>query len=66
MSQTTIKTVANIHEAPTGRWYITDDSANYLDESGTGYKSEREAIKAARESGQWTHRVNRQGNVVKI
>ena len=66
MSQTTTKAVANIHEAPTGRWYVTDDSANYLDESGTGYKSEREAIKAARESGQWSHRVNRQGNVVKI
>jgi len=60
------KRVANIHEALTGRWYITDDSAPYLDESGYGYASERAAIKAARESGKYTHRVSRIGRIAKL
>ena len=66
MNQTEIKSVANIHEAPTGLWHITDDAASYLDESGKGYKTERLAIAAARQSGQWTHRVNRNGQIVKV
>ncbi len=60
------QTTAYIHEAPTGRWHITDDALDYLDERGRGHKSERAAIKAARESGQWTHRVNRKGAVVAL
>lgn len=63
---TKTKTVARIHEAPTGRWYLTNDAMNYLNESGRSYKSEREAIKAARESGEYTHRVGPGGKVVKL
>ena len=58
--------VARIHEAPTGRWHVTDDSLPHLDERGASYPSERAAIRAARESGEWTHRVNRNGEIVRL
>ena len=60
------KSTANIHEAPTGRWHITNNDLPHLDERGQGYRTEREAIRAARESGDWTHRVARNGKVVKL
>jgi hypothetical protein len=58
--------IANIHESLTGDWHITDNSLDYLCEGSTSYKSERQAIKAARESEQWTHRVTRKGKTVKL
>jgi hypothetical protein len=58
--------IANIHESLTGDWHITDNSLDYLDESGTSYKTERQAIKAAREAGHWSHRVTRKGKTVKL
>jgi hypothetical protein len=61
-----MKKVANIHESIAGNWYITDNSLDYLDERGVGHGSERQAIKMARESGQWTHRVTRAGKIVKL
>lgn len=63
---TQVKRTANIHEAPTGLWYITDNALDYLCEFGSCWKSERSAIKAARDSGYWTHRVNRDGRIVKL
>lgn len=65
MEKTIGKTVARVHEAPTGQWYITDDSLDYLDERGYGYKSERAAISGARELG-FSHRIARNGKTVKI
>ena len=59
------KTVARIHQAPTGRYYITDDALPYLDESGNGYPSERIASKQARELG-YNHRLNRHNKTVKL
>ena len=59
-------TVANIHNAPTGRWHITPNHLPYLDERGPGYQSEREAITAARASGDYTHRIDRRGLPVKL
>ena len=59
-------TVARIHQASTGRWHITDDSLPHLDERGASYSSERAAIRAARESGEWTHRVNKAGDIVRL
>jgi len=61
-----MKKTANIHESNAGKWHITDNALSYLDERGASYQSERAAIKAARESGQWTHRVNRAGKTVKL
>jgi hypothetical protein len=58
--------IANIHESLTGDWHITDNSLDYLCESSTSYKSERQAIKAARDCGHWTHRVTRKGKTVKL
>lgn len=58
--------VARIHQSLTGRWHITDDSLPYLDERGASYPSERAAIRAARDSGEWTHRINRRGRVVRL
>jgi hypothetical protein len=58
--------IANIHEALTGDWHITDNSLDYLDERGASYKTERQAIKAARDCGQWTHRVTRKCKIAKL
>jgi predicted lipoprotein len=58
--------IANIHEALTGAWHITDNSLPYLNEQGDSYKTERLAIKAARSSEQWTHRVANTGKIVKL
>ena len=63
---TTIIHTANIHESPTGRWHITDNALPYLDERGQSYPTERAAIRAARASGEWTHRVTRDGKVVRL
>ena len=60
-----MKTVARIHQAPTGRYHITDDDLPYLDETGIGYPNERIAIKTARELG-YTHRLNRYNKTVKL
>lgn len=57
---------ANIHEALTGQWHVTDNDLDYLDERGNGYASERKAIKAVRECGEWSHRVNAKGKIVKL
>jgi len=58
--------IANIHEALTGVWHITDNSLSYLNEQGDSYKTERAAIKAARSSEYWTHRVTSTGKIVKL
>ena len=58
--------IANIHETPTGAWHITDNTFDHLDERGEGYNTERLAIKAARQSEYWTHRVTSTGKVVKL
>ena len=58
--------VANIHEAPNGTWHITDNALDHLDERGIGHGSERQAIKIARLSGEFTHRVTRSGKIVKL
>ena len=58
--------VARIHQAPTGKWHITDDSLPHLDERGQSFPSERAAIRAARESGEFTHRVNKAGDIVRL
>lgn len=54
-------TVARIHNAPTGQWHITPNHLPYLDERGPAYQSERDAIDAARDSGNYTHRIDRRG-----
>ncbi len=57
--------VARIHQSLTGRWYITDDSLPHLDERGPSYPSERAAIRAARETGEYTHRI-RNGKAIRL
>lgn len=57
--------VARIHQSLTGRWYITDDSLPHLDERGPSYPSERAAILAARETGEYTHRI-RNGKAIRL
>ena len=59
-------TVARIHNAPTGQWHITPNHLPYLDERGPAYQSEHEAITAARESGEYTHRIDRRGVAVQL
>jgi hypothetical protein len=63
---TKTRKIARIHQAPTGRWHVTDDALDYLDEGGKGYASERDAIRAIRAEGDYTHRVAKNGKVVKI
>lgn len=60
------RTVVRIHEAPTGLWHLSDNSLPYLDESGPGYRSTREAIAAARDSREWTHRVGPNGRLIRL
>tara|TARA_R110002020_G_scaffold414910_1_gene624370 strand:+ start:357 stop:548 length:192 start_codon:yes stop_codon:yes gene_type:complete len=60
------KKIANIHQALTGKWYITDESLDYVSEGGNGYGTHRKAIKAARDGEYWTHYVNRTGKIVKL
>ena len=59
------KNIARIHQAPTGRWHITNDALPYLDERSHGYKSRREAVAISRYQG-WTHQVNRGGKLAKL
>ena len=40
-------TTAYIHTAATGRHHVTDDSLDYLDESGPGFASKADAQRAA-------------------
>ena len=51
--------VAYIHQASTGRWHITDDCLDYLDERGTSFPSRRAAIAYMRQTWSlldaWTH-----------
>jgi hypothetical protein len=61
-----MKRIANIHEAQNGTWHITDNALDYLDERGVGHGTERQAIKIARNSGNWTHRVTSKGKIVKL
>ena len=61
-----MKRVAYIHEALTGKYHITDNDLPYLDERGAAYSSKRSAIKAARDGGHYTHRVNNTGKIVKL
>lgn len=60
------RTVVRIHEAPTGKWHLSDDALPHLDERGPGYGSAREAIAAARGSRQWTHRVGPNGRLIRL
>ena len=58
--------IANIHQAPNGVWHVTDDAYEYLDETGPGYWSEQDAIRAVRKSRWWTHRIDRRGEIVRL
>lgn len=58
--------VAYIHQAPTGLWHVTADSLGRLDETGDGFYTESGAIRAARESGEFTHRISQAGRLVKL
>lgn len=65
--------VARIHEAPTGRWHVTDDALDHLDESGRGYPSRVAAVRALREHNEcpqgqprWTHYLAPDGRKVRL
>jgi hypothetical protein len=43
-----------IHEAPTGRYHITNDSLGYMSEEGVGHITIADALRAAARDG-YTH-----------
>ena len=61
-----MKRVAYIHKASTGYWHISDNEREILSEEGIGYDNERAAIKAARQDGWFTHRIDLKGRLKKI
>lgn len=59
--------VARIFQEPTGLWYFCPDNLDNLStDYSDGYYAEAGAIRAARESGKFTHRTNRHGKRVKL
>lgn len=57
-AETMTKTTASIHTAPNGRHYVTDDSVDYLYESGPGHATKAGALRSAASSG-YTHYTDR-------
>lgn len=63
---TNAKMVARIHEAPTGRWHVTNDALDYLDERGDGQATRRDAIQSARLLEDYTHYLRPNGKIVRL
>ena len=61
-----VRSVARIHESANGRWYVTNNWVNYLDERGFSYLSRRAAIAALRDSVFWTHYISGKNRIVKL
>lgn len=52
------KLVALITEEIGKGWIVSNDALDYIDARGPGYRTAREAIKAAREAGYTHYRSN--------
>lgn len=59
--------VARISEVCDGRYYISDDASNYLDQSGYGYMTRRSAIWSLRNDDLFfSHYLTESGKKIKI
>jgi hypothetical protein len=61
------KVVARIFSEPTGKFYVCDNSLDYLDARGRAYETKRQAIAGIKDPyGPYTHYLSDSGKIVKI